>query len=206
MQVRALIDRWLSDIEVGPGAGEVHDGDRALGLHSAYGLPTSSRRAARSDTHAWPSSKAPGPACSQTCAATCLQRGHHGDRGTPAAAHHQGRRRATPTSHAAAESAAWRDCWPGGRPFKRVRRCCDDFVSLGIAALRRWTTADTEAESVWHREPQIIPGLLKTEDYAKAVMLGWHSMFMEPPREIGRRVEARRFSRTLEGAPNVPIA
>ena len=52
---------------------------------------------------------------------------------------------------------------------------------------------EAEAESVWNWEPQIVPGLLQTEDYARAVMLGWHSMFTEPPSEIERRVEARRL-------------
>jgi transcriptional regulator with XRE-family HTH domain len=50
---------------------------------------------------------------------------------------------------------------------------------------------EAEAESVWNWEPQIVPGLLQTEDYARAVMLGWHSMFTEPPSEVERRVEAR---------------
>jgi transcriptional regulator with XRE-family HTH domain len=52
---------------------------------------------------------------------------------------------------------------------------------------------EAEAESVWNWEPQIVPGLLQTEDYARAVMLGWHSMFTEPPSEAERRVEARRL-------------
>ena len=52
---------------------------------------------------------------------------------------------------------------------------------------------EAEAESVWNWEPQIVPGLLQTEDYARAVMLGWHSIFTEPPSEIERRVEARRL-------------
>jgi transcriptional regulator with XRE-family HTH domain len=50
---------------------------------------------------------------------------------------------------------------------------------------------EAEAESVWNWEPQIVPGLLQTEDYARAVMLGWHSMFTLPPSEIDRRIEAR---------------
>jgi transcriptional regulator with XRE-family HTH domain len=52
---------------------------------------------------------------------------------------------------------------------------------------------EAEAESVWNWEPQIVPGLLQTEDYARAVMLGWHSMFTLPPSEVERRVEARRL-------------
>jgi transcriptional regulator with XRE-family HTH domain len=52
---------------------------------------------------------------------------------------------------------------------------------------------EAEAESVWNWEPQIVPGLLQTEDYARAVMLGWHSIFTEPPSDVERRVEARRL-------------
>jgi transcriptional regulator with XRE-family HTH domain len=52
---------------------------------------------------------------------------------------------------------------------------------------------EAEAESVWNWEPQIVPGLLQTEDYARAVMRGWHAMFTGPPSEIERRVEARRL-------------
>jgi transcriptional regulator with XRE-family HTH domain len=50
---------------------------------------------------------------------------------------------------------------------------------------------EAEAESIWNWEPQIVPGLLQTEAYARAVMVGWHSMFTRPPSEIDRRVEAR---------------
>lgn len=52
---------------------------------------------------------------------------------------------------------------------------------------------EAEAESVWDWEPQVVPGLLQTEDYARAVMLGWVSMFRLPPGEIDRRVEAQRL-------------
>jgi transcriptional regulator with XRE-family HTH domain len=61
----------------------------------------------------------------------------------------------------------------------------------GIQA--QFLNVEAEAESVWNWEPQIVPGLLQTEDYARAVMLGWHSMFTEPPSEAERRVEARRL-------------
>ncbi len=36
---------------------------------------------------------------------------------------------------------------------------------------------EAEAESVWDWEPQVVPGLLQTEEYARAVMLGWTAMF-----------------------------
>jgi transcriptional regulator with XRE-family HTH domain len=53
--------------------------------------------------------------------------------------------------------------------------------------------AEAEAESVWNWEPQNVPGLLQTEDYARAIMLTWVSMFTLPFGEIERRVETRRL-------------
>ena len=51
--------------------------------------------------------------------------------------------------------------------------------------------AEAEAQSVWTWDPLIVPGLLQTADYARAVMSGWREMFPVPPGEIERRVEAR---------------
>lgn len=51
--------------------------------------------------------------------------------------------------------------------------------------------AEAGAQSAWAWEPLIIPGLLQTPEYARAMMLGWHQMFAVPPREVERRVEAR---------------
>ena len=66
---------------------------------------------------------------------------------------------------------------------------------------------EAEAESVWNWEPQIVPGLLQTEDYARAVMLGWHSMFTVPPSEVERRVEARRLrQQVLQREPPLQLS
>jgi transcriptional regulator with XRE-family HTH domain len=54
------------------------------------------------------------------------------------------------------------------------------FVSAEAEAIRRWD---------W--EPQVVPGLLQTENYAREVMRGWYSMFRLPPAELEGRVEAR---------------
>ena len=51
--------------------------------------------------------------------------------------------------------------------------------------------AESEAETLWNWEPQIVPGLLQTAAYARAVMIGWHDMFPVPPGDVERRVEAR---------------
>lgn len=54
-----------------------------------------------------------------------------------------------------------------------------------------YASAETEAGSVWNWEPQLIPGLLQTPDYARAVMQLWLTMFPGPQKEADRRVEAR---------------
>ena len=51
--------------------------------------------------------------------------------------------------------------------------------------------AEAEAEAVWNWEPQIIPGLLQTRGYARAVTQLWLGMFPGPPSEIDRWVETR---------------
>lgn len=54
-----------------------------------------------------------------------------------------------------------------------------------------YAAAEGEARLVWDWEPQIVPGLLQTRDYARAVILGVQSIFGMPPSDIERRVEAR---------------
>lgn len=51
--------------------------------------------------------------------------------------------------------------------------------------------AEAEAQSVWTWDPQVVPGLLQTADYARSVMVGLDDVFPVPPGEIDRRVEAR---------------
>lgn len=51
--------------------------------------------------------------------------------------------------------------------------------------------AESEAESVWTWDPQMVPGLLQTADYARAVMLRWEDVFPVPPGDIDRRIEGR---------------
>lgn len=54
-----------------------------------------------------------------------------------------------------------------------------------------YVSAEAEAESVWNWEPQIIPGLLQTRDYARAVRQLWLRMFPGPPSETDRWAETR---------------
>ncbi len=54
-----------------------------------------------------------------------------------------------------------------------------------------YLSAEAEAESVRNWEPQIVPGLLQTPDYARALTQPWQEMFPGPLRETDRRVEAK---------------
>jgi transcriptional regulator with XRE-family HTH domain len=66
---------------------------------------------------------------------------------------------------------------------------------------------EAEAESVWDWEPQVVPGLLQTEEYARAVLLGWTAMFRLPYGEIDRRVEAQRIrQQVLERDPPLALS
>ena len=56
-------------------------------------------------------------------------------------------------------------------------------------------------------DPLIVPGLLQTADYARAVMSGWREMFPVPPGEIERLVEARLLrQRVLAREPVFTLA
>ena len=59
------------------------------------------------------------------------------------------------------------------------------------ANLAAYVELEAHAESVWNWEPQIVPGLLQTPEYARAVMRSWESMFALPPGDTERRVQAR---------------
>jgi transcriptional regulator with XRE-family HTH domain len=61
----------------------------------------------------------------------------------------------------------------------------------GFPQVAGYVSAEAEAESVWNWEPQVIPGLLQTQDYARAVTQPWFRMFPGPPSEADRLVEAR---------------
>jgi transcriptional regulator with XRE-family HTH domain len=59
------------------------------------------------------------------------------------------------------------------------------------ANLAAYVELEAQARSIWNWEPQIVPGLLQTPDYARAVMRSWESMFTLPPGDTERRVQAR---------------
>jgi len=64
-------------------------------------------------------------------------------------------------------------------------------ATAGFPQVAGYVSAEAEAESVWSWEPQVIPGLLQTADYARAVRQPWLEMFPGPPSEIDRWVETR---------------
>lgn len=59
------------------------------------------------------------------------------------------------------------------------------------AELSSYIDDEAEAQSVWNWEPQIIPGLLQTESYARAILEGWKSIIPTTREEVERRVNVR---------------
>jgi transcriptional regulator with XRE-family HTH domain len=62
---------------------------------------------------------------------------------------------------------------------------------------------EAEAESLWDWAPQLIPGLLQTEEYARSVIAGWQKFARITPSAIDSRVAARlaRQRRLDDDAP-----
>jgi transcriptional regulator with XRE-family HTH domain len=73
----------------------------------------------------------------------------------------------------------------------RLERVTAGFPSGYTEYLR----AEADARSLWNWEPQVVPGLLQTPDYARAIMQGWQSIFALPPGEIDRRIQTRLVRR-----------
>jgi transcriptional regulator with XRE-family HTH domain len=59
------------------------------------------------------------------------------------------------------------------------------------AGYAEFAYAEAEAISIWNWEPQVVPGLLQTESYAREVIRGWFAMFSLPPTELEARVAER---------------
>jgi transcriptional regulator with XRE-family HTH domain len=59
------------------------------------------------------------------------------------------------------------------------------------AELSSYIDEEAEAQSIWNWEPQIVPGLLQTEDYARAIIEGWKSIIPTTREEVERRVNVR---------------
>jgi transcriptional regulator with XRE-family HTH domain len=59
------------------------------------------------------------------------------------------------------------------------------------AELSSYIDEEAEARSVWNWEPQIVPGLLQTEGYARAILESWKTVMPTTREEVERRVNAR---------------
>ncbi len=67
--------------------------------------------------------------------------------------------------------------------------------------------AESEAESMWVWEPQVVPGLLQTEEYTRALLDSWPAIFARPAAEIGRRIETGRVrKRVLTRSPPLDLS
>ncbi len=60
-----------------------------------------------------------------------------------------------------------------------------------------YLSAEDEARSIWNWDPVVVPGLLQTEAYARAVMAGYQSMYRPSPGQGERRIELRRLRQQL---------
>jgi transcriptional regulator with XRE-family HTH domain len=73
-----------------------------------------------------------------------------------------------------------------------------DSAVAGLPAdIADYFYAEEEAESVWNWDPLIIPGLLQTEEYARAILAGYQAMFRLPPGDVERRISFRRMRQKL---------
>jgi transcriptional regulator with XRE-family HTH domain len=66
---------------------------------------------------------------------------------------------------------------------------------------------ESEAQSMWSWEPQVIPGLLQVEDYTQALLHLWSAIFAMPAAAIERRVETRQVrQRVLTRTPPLELS
>jgi transcriptional regulator with XRE-family HTH domain len=73
-------------------------------------------------------------------------------------------------------------------------------TSTPLEWLGRWLEIESRATSLWTFEPSIVPGLLQTEDYARAILrAGEHDADLEEM--IAARVERQRILTGEHGAP-----
>ena len=65
---------------------------------------------------------------------------------------------------------------------------------------------EAEAEAIWIWDPQVIPGLFQTEDYARALLQAWVTRFALPSAGVDRRIETYRLRQevlTRDAPPQV---
>lgn len=77
-------------------------------------------------------------------------------------------------------------------------------VPLGLAKVLE---SESEAEAMWNWEPQVVPGLLQTEGYTRALLELWPAIFARPAAEMERRVEVGQLrKRVLTRAPPLELS
>src|SRR5579862_6518067 len=73
-----------------------------------------------------------------------------------------------------------------------------DSAIAGLPAdIADYFYAEEEAQSIWNWDPLVIPGLLQTEEYARAILAGYQAMFRLPPGDAERRISLRQMRQTL---------
>lgn len=73
--------------------------------------------------------------------------------------------------------------------------------------LAKVLAAQAEAESMWNWEPQVVPGLLQTEDYTRSLLELWPAIFARPEAAMERRVEIGQLrKRALTRAPPLELS
>jgi hypothetical protein len=68
--------------------------------------------------------------------------------------------------------------------------------------------AEADAEGIWIWDPQVIPGLFETEDYARALLQAWVTRFALPSGEVDRRIQTYRLRQeilTRDAPPRVSV-
>lgn len=73
-----------------------------------------------------------------------------------------------------------------------------DSAIAGLPAdIADYFYAEEEAQVIWNWDPLIIPGLLQSEEYARAIMAGYQAMFRLPPGDAERRISLRSTRQEL---------
>ncbi|MEV6984489.1 Scr1 family TA system antitoxin-like transcriptional regulator [Sphaerisporangium sp. NPDC051017] len=102
-------------------------------------------------------------------------------------------------------------------PTEAFTKLCDEVLELGGALLRLWPAAYNQAAPSWFRpfldlereatmlrswEPLVFPGLLQTEDYARAIFRGEPRSTSEM---VEKQVTARMERQKIFGRPEPPM-
>jgi transcriptional regulator with XRE-family HTH domain len=84
----------------------------------------------------------------------------------------------------------------------------DSMIAGFPADYATYLYAEAEADAVWIWDPQIVPGLMQTDAYARQVLSGYQAMFTLPPGDAERRIEirGRRQTHLLDRNPPLTVS